>query len=415
MGVDRIPLAEYASRRKKVLASLKGAVGMLFAGEHDPHGDTRFRPHPHFEYLTGVVDEPGALLLLDPTNPVESRRAMLLLRPRDPEREKWDGYRLEIAAPLRERTGLSAVFRTDALPRMLTAAAARSKRLACLLPPASYNQRLSRDLELFRKVAERIVGVTIENRTDLLEKMRAVKSRNEVALIQQAIDITAVGFEAMMRATRPGLNEFELQETIEHAYRTSGARTAAFPTIVGSGINSTVLHYRDNDQQLSDGDLICVDSGAVFAGYCADVTRTIPVGGTFTARQREVYEIVLKAETAAIKAVRPGATFAELDDVARTIITRSGHGDFFIHSIGHHLGLETHDVSPDEPLKQGAVVTIEPGIYIPDEVIGVRIEDDVLVTQGGSKVLSAKIPKSVAAVERVMKESHSPSGNKSRG
>jgi Xaa-Pro aminopeptidase len=404
MAVDRIPLSEYASRRAKTLAALKGAVGVLFAGDHDPNSDLPYRPHPHFEYLTGVVDEPGAILLLDPGNPVEARRAALLLAPLNPEREKWDGYRLEISKALRDRTGFETVYRTDMLPRHLTAAAVRSKRMACLHPPAAFSQPVSADLELFRKVAERIPGVAIEDHTDLLLKMRAVKSRNETALIQRALDITAAGFEAMMRSVRPGLNEFDVQETIEHAYRTHGARTVAFPTIAGSGVNSTVLHYCANERELADGDLICVDSGAVFAGYAADITRTVPVTGRFTDRQRAVYEVVLKAEMAAIKATKSGVMLAKIDDVARKIITQAGYGDYFIHSIGHHLGLETHDASPEAPLKTGAVVTIEPGIYIPDEAIGIRIEDVVQVTKDGARNLSAQIPKTTGGIEKAMAE-----------
>ncbi|MHC4416779.1 MAG: aminopeptidase P N-terminal domain-containing protein [Planctomycetota bacterium] len=402
MAVEHIPQSEYASRRAKTLTALKGAVGVLFAGDYDPNSELPFRPHPHFEYLTGVVDEPGAVLLLDPGNPVEARRAMLFLAPLNPEREKWDGYRMEISKALRDRTGFDTVFRTDMLPRQLTAAAVRAKRLACLHPPADFDRPVSADLELFRKVVERIPGVSVEDRSDALLKMRAVKSRNETALIQRAIDITAAGFEAMMRTSRPGLNEFDVQETIEHAYRTGGARGTAFPTIAGSGVNSTVLHYRANDRELADGDLMCVDSGATFAGYAADITRTVPVTGRFTGRQREVYEVVLKAEVAAIKATKPGATFAQIDAVARKIITQAGFGDYFIHSIGHHLGLETHDASPEAPLKAGAVVTIEPGIYIADESIGIRIEDDVLVTRDGARNLSTKIPRTVAAIEKLM-------------
>ncbi len=397
--------AEFASRRDRILQTLDNAVGLVTAGD-DAHGDGVFRPQADFEYLTGVVDEPGAMLLLDPTNPDERRRSMLFLKPLNRERERWDGYRPEISAALRERLGIEAIFRTDALPRILNSAVRRSHRMACLHTPSVYTQRVSLDLMIFRKVAERIPGTAIEDRSETLAKMRSVKSPQEVALIQQAIDITSVGFEAMMQVARPGLGEFEVQEAIEHAYRSQGSRSSAFATIVGSGVNSTVLHYVANDQTLDGGDLVCVDSGAVFGGYAADVTRTVPVSGTFSKPQREIYELVLEAQTAAIEAIRPGVTFAELDDAARNVIAGAGYGDYFIHSIGHHLGLETHDATPDGPLEQGAVVTIEPGIYMPQEKIGVRIEDDVLVTESRSKVLSAKIPKRVADVEEAMKKSH---------
>ena len=341
-------------------------------------------------------------MMLDPTHAVESRRTMLFLTPLNRERERWDGLRMEISESLREKTGFKAIFRTDLLGRMLKAAAGRAKKLACLHPLAQHDQPVSPDLTVLGLLAERIPGVTIEDRSDLVGTMRTVKSQAETALIQQAIDITRTGFEAMMRAVRPGLNEFEVQEIIEHAYRSNGARSTAFPTIVGSGINSTVLHYRANDQVLQDGDLICVDSGARFGGYAADITRTVPVTGKFSPRQREIYETVLTAELVAIKAVKPGVTLAKIDELARAVIKKAGFGDYFIHSIGHHLGLETHDVTPEDPLKPGAVITIEPGIYIPQDKIGVRIEDDIRVTKEGGQNLSAKIPKTVTEIEREM-------------
>lgn len=403
MPAERIGLSEFAARRKNLRAGLKGAVGLVFAGEHDAHLDTAFRPHPHFEYLTGVTDEPGAVLLLDPANPVEDRRDLLFLRPLNREVEKWDGYRLEVGETLRKKTGLKGIFRLVTMPRLLNDAALRAKKLACLHPLACYTQAVSPDLAIFRKLAERIPGLVIEDHTARPARMRSVKSSNEIALIQRAIDITATGFETMMGSMQAGRNEFDVQETIEHSYRTSGARDLAFGTIAGSGRNSTVLHYRANDQTLTDGDLVCVDSGASFGGYCADITRTVPVNGRFSDRQREIYEIVLRAELAAIKAAKPGATFAGLDKVARAVITKAGFGDAFVHSIGHHLGLETHDINPDEPLREGAVITIEPGVYLPDEKIGVRIEDDVLITKTGAKNLSAKIPKTVGEVEGAMK------------
>ena len=171
-----------------------------------------------------------------------------------------------------------------------------------------------------------------------------------------------------------------------------------------------MLHYRANDQPLAAGDVICIDSGAKWQGYSADITRTFPVGGKFSKRQREVYDIVLKAQLAAIKAVKPGARISQIDAAARKIINDApggGLGDYFIHGIGHHLGLDTHDSAPggaagDLPLREGAVITIEPGVYIPSEKLGIRIEDDVVVTRGGAKVLSAAIPKKADEIERIM-------------
>jgi Xaa-Pro aminopeptidase len=408
--LDSIPLSELASRRARLRAALKDAVGLIFAGDHDAHDDAAYRPHRHFDYLTGIDDEPGAVLLIDPAHPIEARRDMLFLRPLNPELEKWDGYRLEITKALRDRMGFKSVFRLDKLPMMLHDAARRSKRLACLHPLAQHTQPISPDLEIFKRVAERMPGISLEDRTDLIAQMRSVKSNVEIAALQRAMDITARGFEAAMRSLKPGMTEFDLQEDIEHAYRIHGARALSFPTIAGSGVNSTVLHYRANDQPISDGDLVCIDSGAKWCGYSADITRTLPANGRFTSRQREVYEVVLKAQLAAIKAVKPGARMSQVDAAARNVITKAGLGDYFIHGIGHHLGLDTHDITPlgDRPLKPGCIVTIEPGIYIPDEKIGVRIEDDVLVTPNGRTVLSAAIPKTVEDVERAMRARGGP-------
>jgi len=400
-----IPLEEFASRRADVLKSIGRAVGLVFAGEATGHVSERWRPHPHFEYLTGITDEPGAMLLFDGTNAVEDRRVQLFLRPLNIEVEKWDGYRDEIGSRLRERTGIKTIFRTTVLGRWLTPAVIRAKRLACLHPLAAHAAPVSPDLELFRKAAERVPGCTIEDRSDVIALMRSAKSAAEVRLLQRAADITARGYDAVLQSLKPGMTEFDVQEAIEHAYKSHGSRGTTYGTIAGAGLNSTVLHYHANNQLLHEGDLICIDSAASFGGYTADVTRTFPVSGWFTPRQREVYDVVLKAELAAIAAVKAGATIARIDKAARDVIEKAGFGDAFIHGIGHHLGLEVHDVTPvtDDALRPGAVITIEPGVYLPDEKIGVRIEDDVVVTRTGCKVLTASIPKKAADIEAAMR------------
>jgi Xaa-Pro aminopeptidase len=402
MTVPSIRPTEFATRRNEVRTALKGSVGVVFAGGNSASHD-HFRPHPHFEYLTGIVHEPDAVLLLDPTNTDESRRDMLFLRPLNREIERWDGYRPEINNALREVTGINGIFRLTHFARMLHQAALRSRSLACLHPLAQHDHPVSPDLTVFRQVSERIPGSEIIDRSDVLANLRAVKSADEVAMIQQAIDITRDAFGVVIDTLAPGMNERSVQDTLEHTYRDRGSNGPAFGTIVGAGLNSTVLHYQSNDQQIGSGDLVCIDSGAAFGGYGADVTRTLPADGRFTARQREVYQIVLEAEEAAIGAVRPGVRLTEIDKVARAVIAKAGYADAFIHGTGHHLGLETHDVTPDEPLRAGAVITIEPGIYLPDEKIGIRIEDDVLVSKDGpAKVLSGQIPKTVKDIEKRM-------------
>jgi len=394
-----IKLSEYQARRKKVLTGLKGAVGVVFAGEGAPPLLGEWMPDMDFRYLTGLDDEPGAMVFFDASNPDPRRRIVLLLKPVDPEIDVWDGYRDLVSEKLRKKTGFETVMRVYALPRLLTEAATRTKRLACLHPFAAYSRPVSKDLELFQKVAARIPGCAIEDKTDLVLNLRGVKSAAEIKQIKEAIKATANGIECLMGKLRDGVNERELHNALVGGFAESGALRNGFNPIVGAGMNGTVLHYKDNNCVANDGDLMVLDCGASIAGYSADITRGIPISGKFTKRQAKIYNIVLKAQRAAIKVIKPGATMAQADAAARKIITDAGFGDFYPHGIGHHLGLETHDPSPTGKLREGMVVTIEPGIYLPDEGIGVRIEDDILVTSTGSRNLSSMIPKTVEEIE----------------
>ena len=399
-----VPLAVYAERRAKVLKTLKDAVALVFAGDMDASLHGEFRAHAHFQYLTGIVDEPGAVLLLDPLNPVEARRAILFLKPLNPELEKWDGFREEISSKLKAKYGVGTIMRTTAFARFLLEATKRAKRFALLHPLSAHTAPVSPDLDVFRRSAERIPGSSFVDHTQLLAVMRAAKDTHELALMQRAADITAKGYEAVLQGLKPGITEFDVQELVEHGYRTNGSRKAAYHTIAGGAFNATVLHYHGNRELLKDGELILLDSGAEYMGYACDVTRTFPVGGKFTARQREIYEIVLEAQLAAIAATKAGTTFAAIDKAARDVITKAGYGDAYFHGTGHHLGLEVHDITPEGPVPENAVITIEPGIYLPDEKFGVRIEDDILVTKkAGGVNLTAAIPKTVAEIERAMR------------
>ncbi|MCP4835470.1 MAG: aminopeptidase P family protein [Phycisphaera sp.] len=401
LKTPEIPVAEYEKRRRKVLSSIGKSIGLVHAGAGDGDLHNKYRPHPHFEYLTGIVDEPGAMLLLDPNAP-EGRQSTLFLRPLDPEVEKWDGLREEIASPLRKKYGIGQIFRTPRLGRVIDGCMQKSRSCACLHPFGWLDQDVSPDLAVFRKLQERYPGVEIVDRADVLARMRSVKSKAEQKMLREAADISRIAYDRMLRTVRPGMSEWDVMETLEHGYRSNGSRGPGYNTIVGAGLNGTVLHYTSNDGPIGDDDLIVIDSGADFGGYTADVTRTIPASGRFTARQKEIYNLVLKALEASIKATRVGTTFAKIDKAARDIIVKAGYGDTFIHGIGHHLGLEVHDITPAGPLKDGAVITIEPGIYLPDENFGVRIEDDIIVTKDGPVNLTRSIPKTVAAIEKAM-------------
>jgi Xaa-Pro aminopeptidase len=258
----------------------------------------------------------------------------------------------------------------------------------------------------------------------ILTDLREIKTDEELRFLQEAIDITAAAHREALRSIEPGLHEYEIEAVIEYVFHRGGAEYAGFPSIVGSGENSTILHYESNRRRMEDGDLVVMDIGAEYRGYSADVTRTAPVNGRFSEPQRQIYEAVLEAQQAAIAAVQPGVGFQAVGAAASAVLAErltelgliSDPSDlrrFLPHGVSHYLGLDVHDVGTYGPLRAGSVITVEPGIYIRPAAdvderwwnIGVRIEDDVLVTDGGPVVLSAGAPKTVAEIERMMTES----------
>jgi Xaa-Pro aminopeptidase len=396
---DTISAEEFAARRARVLEALDGAAAVVFAGEGHAPLLGRWRPDRHFLYLTGIENESGAALLFDPSAPDPDRRITLFLRPLNPEADMWDGLRAPLSAALKQQYGIKTVVRTGGLPGALTVAARRTKKLACLHPFAVYPGAVGPDLAAFRQVSERVLGVTIIDKTDLLPSLRSVKSVEELALMRRAVAATVAGYAAARPLIRPGGSEREVADALGDAYRAHGGEHAYNP-IVGGGVNAAVLHYMDNRLPLKDGELLLIDSGAAVGGYAADVTRTYPINGRFTPEQRGLYEAVLDAEIAAIEAVKPGVPMWEVDRAARAVLEKAGYPDGYPYGVGHGLGLDVHDALPfDGILQPGMVVTIEPGLYFPDRGIGIRIEDDILVTETGYENLTAAIPKSVADVE----------------
>jgi Xaa-Pro aminopeptidase len=398
---DVIVREEFIARRQAVLEALGGAAAAVFAGEGSPPLLGAWRADRHFLYLTGIESEPGAAVLFDPSAEDPNRRIVLLLRPMNTEMEHWDGYREPLSVALKEKTGFTHVARANGLPGLLTGAARRTKKLACLHSFATYPAAVSPDLAVFKQVTERVPGVAIEDKTTLLSGMRALKSPAELDLIRKAISATVEGYDAALKVIQPGVTERTVAETLEAAYRRQGGEHAYNP-IVGTGINATVLHYMDNSETMQDGELVLIDSGASYAGYAADVTRTFPVSGKFTDEQRKLYEAVLASEEAAIAKAGPGIPLYEVDRAARKVLEEAGYPDGYVYGIGHPLGLDVHDVSADGTLRPGMVITIEPGLYLADKKTGVRIEDDILITENGTENLTAAIPKSVAEIERIM-------------
>ena len=394
-----IPASEYIARRKKLLRELKGAAAVVYAGEGSPPLVGSWHPDWDFYYLTGLATEPGAAVLFDPSNERADRRITLFLRPLNPEMERWDGFRDTINTKLKGETGFDAVMRTYALPMWLAKAAQRTKKLACLHPISAHTAPVSPDLAVFQQLAQRVPGLAIEDATTLLPRARSVKSKAEQKLISRAADATAAGFAALTRVLKPGVGEKDLEHAMTRGFTDAGGTGLGYNPIVGSGLNTCVLHYKDNDGTVGKDDLVLVDAGASVGSYTADVTRTYPASGSFTKRQGEVYAVVLRALSAATRAAKPGATMHQVDAAARAVIDKAGFADHFPHGIGHHLGIEVHDSEPGGTLAPGMIVTIEPGIYIESEKLGVRIEDDVLITEKGNRVLTNAIPKEIKDVE----------------
>jgi Xaa-Pro aminopeptidase len=428
----------FARRRERLMAAMeKGAVAIFAAApEVARSGDVlhRYRQDSDFHYLTGFP-EPGAFLVLRPDDP--KRRVTLYVQPRDPEIERWTGRRIgEKGAKTRfgaDAAHASETFFAD-LPDILKGHDAVYLRLGG--NPELDEAVIAQVAAMRGRVRAGVRGPTrIVDPAPILGEFRLVKDEAEVAMLQRAVDISAEGHVAAMRAARPGRMEYEIEAELEYRFRLGGASGPAYPTICGGGANATVLHYIENDRRLKRGDLLLIDAGAEYMGYAGDVTRTIPVGGHFSDPQRAAYAVVLAAQKAAMKQVRPGGTLEAVHKAAVRALTRGmvklgllpgapdalvkkeAYRRFYMHRTSHWLGLDVHDAGrydvgtgASRPLEPGMVLTVEPGLYIDGAAdvprglrhIGIRIEDDVLVTPDGHRVLSAAVPKEPDAVERAM-------------
>ncbi len=318
---------------------------------------------------------------------------------RDPDEERWEGERLILGGDVRERTGFERLYRSGRVGGKLIELAGRAPRLHYLGPIAPPEAPVPQALALYQAVTARLPGSTIVNSSGLLRSLRRVKEPGELALIRRAIAATERGLLAGMAAVRPGMREFELRRIIESEFAAAGATGLAFPSIVAAGRNGAVAHYPGGDAVIGPGDLILADVGAEVGHYAADITRTFPAGGRFSPEQREVYSTVLRAQEEAMRRLRAGAMHEDLTAAATAIIRTSRHGDDFFHGLGHSIGLEVHDAEDlSQPIPAGAVMTLEPGIYLSGR-FGVRIEDDFLVTARGYEHLSAGVPRAIDAVE----------------
>jgi Xaa-Pro aminopeptidase len=368
-AVEKEPLPEYRSRRERLAQRIKGNALVLRAAPDQEL--VKYQQERNFYYLTGF-DEPGAILVLDATS--DPAQELLFLPERKPAEERWTGPKLGPGPEAERSTGFAKV-----------------------LPTAEFDAAL-------KKVSERAKAVYgLKDVQDDVAYLRQVKSATEIALLEKAVRITLKAQEAASKIVGPGVMEYEAEAALEYEFRRNGAERPGFPSIVGSGPFSTILHYDKSERRMQTGDVVVIDVGAEYSGYSADVTRTYPVSGRFSPRQREIYQIVLDAQKAAIAKIKPGVRISDIHQAAMSQIRSKGYERYFIHGTSHHIGLEVHDVGDtSRPLEPNMVITVEPGIYIPEEQLGIRIEDDVLVTSNGSRVLSA-FPKEIAEIEALVK------------
>jgi Xaa-Pro aminopeptidase len=405
------PSPDYATRRTSLRKSIPDGVLVLFGSKESDDLHEPYFQQTDFLYLTGW-EEPGAILILTPepdkedpdfTQRSQAPREILFLPQRLIREEKWTGRKLGPSDPEAPAlTGIAAVHPAERFETEL--------RTLLDIYPNLYTlttDPLATPLtQLFPRRPPIDARVKIAS-------LRMVKSAEEIALIQKATDASILAHRAAWKSIRPGQYEYQTAAVMVGTYMAEGCRRSAYAPIVGSGPNSTTLHYSKNSRRMDSGEVVVMDVAAECGNYASDITRTIPVNGKFTPRQREIYNVVLGAQKAAIAAVKPGASVASragLYKVAFDYINTHGkdlHGDplgkYFTHGLSHHVGLDVHDSSDNnEPLKPGMVITIEPGVYIPEENIGVRIEDILLVTETGARVMSAALPTDPDEIERAL-------------
>jgi Xaa-Pro aminopeptidase len=420
---ERQPNSDYRARREALARKLAG-VAVLFAATEDTiPRELSFRQEDNFYYLTGL-NEPGSALLIASAaeakgdTPARTYTEILFLPPRNLTREKWTGPKLGAENPEAAKlTGFDHVedmgqFAVEAV-KYLTGA---RPTIYTDVPSWGDASAPSGPIEFLKRMN---AYISFQDVKPAISTLRTPKDAGEVTLIRKAVDASLAAHFAALKAVKPGVNEREIAALMEYEWGKRGCERVAYEPIVGSGYNSTVLHYSDDDKIMKAGDIVVIDAAGEYSMYASDITRTLPVNGHFTPRQREIYDIVLGAQTAAAEAFQSGKSNMKRDDpnslqkVAYDYINTHGkdlHGEplgkYFIHGLGHSVGLNVHDATDYTiPLGPGQVFTIEPGIYIPEESIGVRIEDDYYVDPDGKLIkLSGSLPSKAEEIEKLMAE-----------
>jgi Xaa-Pro aminopeptidase len=389
-----LPIAVYQQRRARVLAELGGCAAVI-ASQGEVNGITEdYRQDADFFWLTGI-NEPDAYLLLQPKAPY--RKVMLFLKSRDPEAERWTGPREPVSPELLKKYGVDRVLRGS--PESALAGTGLHHDCVAIIAPAGMGKADRNDDELALRLASRF-GLKVVYKRGLLADLRAAHGPEELERMERGIAITAQGHNAVARATVAGVSERDVQTQLEYAFFAGGGTGLSYSSIVGSGPNGAVLHWDKNSRILQNGDLVVVDAAADYGRYASDVTRTYPVSGHFTSEQARVYRAVYQAQEDIFAAIKPGVSMAELQHVAEESLRRTGYLADFIHGFGHFVGLDVHDAGDHEkPIPVGAVFTVEPGVYLPAQGFGVRIEDEVVMTDHGYRLLTTAIPRKLEDVE----------------
>jgi len=387
-----------------------------------------YRQSSDILYLTGVTT-PGATLVLIPRGITIGTRVVhevLFIRERDDAREKWQGVTMG-PTEAKEILGLHETLPTSKMKGLIDSLIAGTDTLflssmptrSLTVPMAGKN--VYADAEMKKWIKEKRADIVIKQPMNILAKMREVKDTSEIRLMQKAINISIEGHLATMRGARAGMHEYELEALMEYSFKRLGAEDVGYPSIVGSSYNACILHYTENRKATQSNDLVLADCGAEYHGYTADITRTFPMSGTFSPAQRTIYNVVLEAQDSGIAASLMDSPFRSPHIAAKSVITRrlmelgiidsaSQVGIYFMHGTSHYLGLDVHDVGTSGPLKENSVITVEPGVYIPEGSpcdskwwnIGVRIEDDILITRNGPVNMSGKLARTVDEIEAIV-------------
>lgn len=410
-SIEREPLDAFQQRRRQLAERCDDGLILLF-GYRSNEGQTGrdpFRQENNFYYLSGW-NEPGAAMLLVPPADGKPYREILFLPERDRLREQWDGPQPDPADQnVLSQSGFAEALSLDSLPAVMDRERRRFKRLYSLSAGHRQEPRPSApDPE--SRVAPLAGDLDRRDLRSIVAAMRRVKSPGEIALIEKAIEATVAAHRAAWKRVRPGLAEYQVFAAMAPALLEGGCLRPAYAPILGSGMNSVTLHYTRNTSVLRDGDLLLADVGGEYGHYAADITRTVPVNGKFSRRQREIYDLTLEAQRAVMAAVKPGMRLTgngsdSLTRIARNVFASHSKrlASAFPHAVGHYVGLDVHDPGTlREPLEEGMVITVEPGLYLPEEGFGVRIEDMLVVTADGARLLGPPLPSRADEIEKLL-------------